>query len=434
MSARVSPYAPVLIRWLLVAGGAGIVGLWWVIRAVAPELYDPLEPRVAIGSACWLLAGASIGSAWVRRWVYELALVLAGIGTWWAMWLVDQNGFGPEMQLVAMMVVASNIALMGTVTRVALYAVLVAVAIAVNSTSGGSGPVMLGACSLTMTVLVGVSMRDREVLLNRLAAAHDELERRVDERTAQLVAEMRERSAAEHAAMSALRAKDSFLEAMSHELRTPLSTIIGYADLVREDLDGGELDQILADLRPIESAAGLLTGLVDQVLELARLERSSTREFRVCSLPELLRMQVEAVRPLAELDRCDLELAIDPAAGTVFTDPDILEKVIGKLLSNAVRFTGPGRVVLCASKEGGWLRIDVRDTGCGIAPGRLDELFEPFGRKASTSEGGRAGVGLAIAQQGAALLGGHLSVESEEGRGSTFTLRVPDHRAADVAA
>lgn len=404
--------------------------MWWATRWIVPEAFDPLWPRLGLWLGCWGLALASLLSEAVERRLYRLMWVLAALGTWWIAWLVDQNAFAAEHMLVAMMVCASNLALMSTLRQIVAYGAFVVLAIALNASTGGNGPPMLGACAGMMGVLMGLSVRHREELLEQLTQSRDLLEQRVQERTAELVHETRDRRAAEQAALSALRAKSRFLEGMSHEIRTPLNAIVGYASLVLDDCEDGDLEQIPEDVGQIEDAAARLLGMVDQILELARLEHhGSGSPFRPVSLRALLGVLAEQLQPLLERHDNQMRVEVEAGAGSMVTDPELLRQILSNLLSNAAQFTEQGSIQVRCWSNSGCIYVAVEDTGCGIPPDRIATLFDRFERTASTSEGGHAGLGLAICQRAAALMGGIISVRSEVGQGSTFTLRLPDHRA-----
>lgn len=413
---------------MLVVGGVGIIAMWWLQRWALPTAVDPLLPRVVLGLGCLALAATSLLSTTVERHMHAAMIVVACAATWWAMWLSDANAYDSHYISLAMMVCAANLALMASLTQVIAFGAVAGLFLVSNAHTGGSGPAMLGTYLCVLTVLVGIAARNRDVLLEKLAESHDLLEERVHERTAELESETRERRAAEQAAFSALRAKSRFLASMSHEIRTPLHTIVGYAALIREDCEDEAYELIPNELVPIDEASHRLLTLVDQVLELARLENADDAP-PVCEVPlrPLLDVSITRVRPLLQRNQSQIVVQIDTAVEHVVTDPDLLQRIVGSLLTNAAEATEQGTIGVRCGLSGQRVYVEIRDTGRGIAPERIPTLFDGFGRAASHSGGGQAGLGLAISQQCAGLLGGRIEVASVLGRGSTFTLWIPRH-------
>jgi signal transduction histidine kinase len=252
---------------------------------------------------------------------------------------------------------------------------------------------------------------------------------------------------AKETAEHANRTKSQFLAAMSHELRTPLNAVIGYSELLLEDAERDRRDEYIVDLRRIHSAGRHLLSLVSDVLDLSKIEAG--RMDVVAEPIELGRFVdeiAETCRPLVENN--GNTLAIEPAAdiGLVITDATKLRQALLNLLSNAAKFTADGRITLSVRRErhalGDWLAIAVRDTGIGISAGNLAKLFNNFAQAEpdTASKYGGTGLGLALSQKLCRLLGGEILAESEPGRGSCFTIRLPaamaaaDPRAAGLAA
>ncbi len=229
-------------------------------------------------------------------------------------------------------------------------------------------------------------------------------------------------------------AKSQFLATMSHELRTPLNAVIGYAEILEEELRE-EKDDIKADdaARIRRSARELLT-LINEILDFSKIEAGRVDiEFKECDVGALLHEVAETIAPAAAENRTHVHVEIEPAARRIVTDPQRLKQCLFNLASNAAKFTEGGEIVFRARMEEdhdrAMLRVDVIDTGCGVREEDRPRLFQPFVQVDSTltRKRGGTGLGLVITQRLATLLGGDVRFESEVGKGSTFTVRVEAH-------
>ncbi len=221
--------------------------------------------------------------------------------------------------------------------------------------------------------------------------------------------------------------KSFFLNAISHDLRTPLNGLMLQAELAEMSIDGGDAESLRESLREIKACARTTADLLGSFLELGRLDWSddSSRESRF-SVAELLAQVTGAARPLAESK--GLEILVESPAGLHFwSDRVKLERILQNLVGNAVKFTERGRVEVVVTSSGRDAVLAVVDTGVGIPKAQQATVFDEF-YQLNNSERDRAkgfGLGLSIARRLATQLRGELAVESEVGRGSRFSLRLP---------
>jgi signal transduction histidine kinase len=271
-----------------------------------------------------------------------------------------------------------------------------------------------------------------------MISMRSELEREIERHRATAVRLHETKELAE----KANRAKSIFLAKMSHELRTPLNAVIGYSEILLEDGESdGKPEEKITDLRRINTAGKHLLSLVTDVLDLSKIE-SNTMELKVqrFDLDGFVDEVIATCKPLVTANGNTLSVNCRGHLGAVSTDPTKLRQVVINLLSNAAKFTNDGAITVTlkrvTNQAADWIEIQVRDTGIGIAASDLPKLFQNFGQAtASTSSRyGGTGLGLALSQKLCALMGGGISVESEAGRGSTFTIRVPAVLSVDEPA
>ncbi len=229
---------------------------------------------------------------------------------------------------------------------------------------------------------------------------------------------------------TANRVKDDFLASMSHELRTPLNSIIGFSGILSGGLAGPLNDEQAKQVAMIRQSGERLLGLVNDLLDLERIEAGKvdviTEEF---DLVELVDIMIETMRPMADAKGLGFERLAGVMMVPMWSDRERLGQIVLNLLSNAIKYTDDGAVTVRvdASRDGMEAVIEVRDTGRGIAPVDQEGIFDRFsavrGLARRAEEG--AGLGLSISRRLAALLGGTIEAESEIGRGSAFTVRLP---------
>jgi len=231
--------------------------------------------------------------------------------------------------------------------------------------------------------------------------------------------------------------KSEFLANMSHELRTPLNAIIGYAELLGEEAEDLGQDAFLPDLKKIHTAGQHLLGLVNDILDLSKVEAGKMElELSTFALPEALDNGLTMIEERAGRHAIALGLAVDPEVGLVEADERKVKQVVFNLLSNAVKFTPDrGRVELSARLVDAMVQVAVRDSGVGIAPEDQEHIFEEFrqvGTGTTKAEG--TGLGLPLAKRFVELHGGSMWVESQVGAGSVFTFTLPVKRSTVARA
>jgi PAS domain S-box-containing protein len=231
---------------------------------------------------------------------------------------------------------------------------------------------------------------------------------------------------------TANQAKSAFLANMSHELRTPMNAILGYSEMLTEEAEDLGQEEFIPDLKKINQAGTHLLALINDVLDLSKIESGKMEAFpEPIDLNSLIDDVSTTAQPL--MGKNGNKLAIERAGqlGSAHQDLTKLRQALFNLLSNAAKFTHDGTVTLHVnrSEQAGvdWLSLAVSDTGIGIAADKLEHVFEEFAQadESTTRDYGGTGLGLAISQRFCQLLGGDLSVHSKLGEGSTFTIRVP---------
>ncbi len=234
---------------------------------------------------------------------------------------------------------------------------------------------------------------------------------------------------------AAMGTRSRFYASMSHELRTPINAIMGYNDLLLATVYGPLSDAQIKGIERSQKAARHLLELVNDVLDLSKLEAGKVELTpEEVSIPALVDDLFTTIRPLAEERGCTLDFDRAGCARRIMTDPRRVRQILLNLLSNAIKF-GAGKPVgvSCVDTEEGGVALEVTDRGPGIASEDVDRVFEEFVQLKGHQQQG-TGLGLPISQRLARLLGGSLALESTEGEGSTFRLVLPAETAAVVAA
>ncbi len=237
---------------------------------------------------------------------------------------------------------------------------------------------------------------------------------------------------AKDAAESANTAKSSFLANMSHELRTPLNAILGYSEMLLEEARESQDETLSKDLTRINSAGKHLLALIGDILDLSKIDAGRMDFYpETFSLEMLVRDVSVTVESLISSNGNTLEVKLEPELGNMFADMTKMRQNLFNLLSNAAKFTSEGQIHLDvrSDHEDGKddLVFTVHDTGRGIPPERMDQLFLPFSQldKSISRDFGGTGLGLTITRKFSQMMGGDVSVTSELGKGSAFTIRLP---------
>jgi PAS domain S-box-containing protein len=241
--------------------------------------------------------------------------------------------------------------------------------------------------------------------------------------------------AAKNAAEAANRAKSTFLANMSHELRTPLNAIIGYSEMLAEDARDSDAVEQVADLEKIDSAGRHLLALINDILDLSKVEAGKMELVpRTFDIATLVHETATTAAPLAQRNGNALDVECPDDIGTLTADPKRVRQCLLNLIGNSAKFTEQGRISLKAERAAtdghDWVRLSVRDTGIGMTPEQLQRLFQAFSQvdSSTTRRFGGTGLGLAITRRLCRLMGGDVSVTSEHGQGSVFTIQLPANR------
>ena len=295
-------------------------------------------------------------------------------------------------------------------------------AIASNSTSDN------------IVLAVAADITQLKISQDRISRMNDELESRVKQRTRSLKEVNRELESARLAAEEANKAKSSFLAAMSHEIRTPMNGVVGMVEVLMSESVNKEQQR---SLQTVQDSAFSLLRIIDDILDFSKIEAGHFEmEATEVQLEQLVESVVSSSVPVARKGNVILTQFIDPAIpDKVIADPTRIRQILNNLVGNAVKFSGGRgdrigrvkvRVELC-SVTPLCVQISISDNGVGMAASTLDNIFDSFvqAESSTTRRFGGSGLGLAICKRIVGLLGGEISVESELGQGSTFTVVLP---------
>ena len=342
-----------------------------------------------------LLAFLYLGSTWVNR-VFVLAQIFGGMALFFACYQLSSF---PDHIPAASMVVPGVLSVLGATTY-----------------------------TFVMAAYYASVVDSQSELLREIERHRDTTKMLID---------------AKNEAERANGAKSEFLAKMSHELRTPLNAVLGYSELLLEDAEIDGRGQQIADLQKISAAGKHLLAMVNDILDISKIEAGKmVLHIETIDVDELVRDVEATARPLAAKNANSFVVAEGDKVGMIQADVTKLRQALFNLISNAAKFTQNGQITLSTRRldeaDGGWIEIAVADTGIGISEEQQKKLFNSFtqadARIAATYGG--TGLGLALSQNLCRLMGGAISVESELDYGSRFTIRLPtpQRQAADPTA
>jgi signal transduction histidine kinase len=293
------------------------------------------------------------------------------------------------------------------------------------------GVLGLAALSLVISKLHRNSTELEQRVIARtqdLSLANAELQTNIIERE-KAQAQLR---TAKDEAEEANRTKSQFLASMSHELRTPMNAIIGYSEMLIEEVEDLGQDELAPDLQKIRGAGKHLLTLINDILDLSKIEAGKMDLYlETFDVAGMVNEVTNTIAPLVEKNANTLRVQSDENVGSMHADLTKVRQSLFNLLSNASKFTESGTIDLHAERtthdSAEWIRFQVRDTGIGMNEEQLNKLFQAFTQAdaSTTRKYGGTGLGLAITRHFCEMMGGSITVESREGQGTTFTIELP---------
>ena len=269
------------------------------------------------------------------------------------------------------------------------------------------------------------NITSKEALVHEVSELNRTLEDRIRLRTAELQNRSDELEVAN-------RHKSEFLANMSHELRTPLNAIIGYSEMLEEEAEEAGVAAFVPDLRKIYSSGKHLLSLINNVLDLSKIEAGRMELYlETFDVPSMLADVSSTIQKLAEKNHNTLSIECGPNVDQMHADVTRVRQCLFNLLSNACKFTENGRIDVTAKRRvqgaADWMEFQVKDTGIGMTPEQKKVVFEAFRQAdaSTTRKYGGTGLGLTISQEFCQVMGGDITVDSEVGKGSSFTIRLP---------
>ena len=278
---------------------------------------------------------------------------------------------------------------------------------------------------------------DKGNVLGVFAAARDVTERKrfeqsLQENNIELESAIESGAKAKEAAETANKTKSLFLANMSHELRTPLNAILGYSEMLYEECEERQLDDFGADLKKISAAGKHLLALINDILDLSKIEAGKMELFlENFDLSQMIEEVKSTIRPLVEKNSNVLRIESAPDLGMMRADQIKVRQGLFNLLSNAAKFTQNGNIILDAGRQKmdgrEWIVFRVTDTGIGLSSEQIVKLFQDFTQAdaSTTRKFGGTGLGLALTRRFCQMMGGDVTVHSVPGEGSVFTIKLP---------